>query len=323
MSETPPTAPIAATAHRLAGRAFAWLGEHHTLGALPADITISMTDPDHDYKPLGETALVASLALREGVTGPREAETARRLLDFAWEQLREGDLLYERQLRHPHMTDPLELYAHLARAGYRHPRLERLLAHLRPLRTAQAAEVMPNRRLAVANAARIVGLPARRGLPAHQAHRGHDDRDWRALADATWLGGTPEPWAVDWFTAYCVTHTVFHLTDWGAIRDGLPEPLQEYLRLWLPVWVEAWTEVGQWDLICELLIVDACLDEPVCGPEPWQRLAAVQHDDGLMPHDDRPLPEDPAEIFLAHHHPTVVAAIAGTLALSRALGSTR
>jgi uncharacterized protein DUF6895 len=304
------TAPIATTAHRMAARALDWLGEHHTLGALPpTDTSVGMPQPDRAYKPLGETALVASLALREGVAGPREAATARRLLDFAWEQVREGDLLYERQLLHPQLTDPLELYAHFARAGYRHEQLEQLLGHLHALRSTHVVEMLPNRRLAVANAARIVGID--------------DHRDWPALTSATWLGTTPEPWAIDWMTAYNVTHTVFHLTDWGHARDGLPDPLPAYLRDWLPVWVEVWKEVGQWDLAGELLVVDACLDEPVCGAAAWEELAAVQHDDGLLPRDDEPLPDDPAEVFREHHHTTVVAATAGTIALSGALGTAR
>jgi hypothetical protein len=303
------TAPVATTAHRIAARALDWRGENHARGALPpTDTSADMTQPDRAYKPLGETALVGSLTLREGVAGPREAATAHRLLDFAWEQLRDGDLLYERQLRHPQITDPLELYAHFVRAGYRHEKLEQLLRHLHTLRSTHVVEMVPNRQLAVANAARIVGLDDHRDLPA--------------LTSATWLGTTPEPWAIDWTTAYYMTHTVFHLTDWGHARDRLPDPLPAYLRDWLPVWVQVWKEIGQWDLVGELLIVDACLSEPVCGAEDWEERAAAQHDDGLLPQDDQPLADDPDEVFTEHHHPTIVAATAGTIALSGALGGT-
>jgi hypothetical protein len=298
------SAEVAALAHRMASRALGWLAEHRERGALSDDAVVDTVDPDETYKPLGESALVASLALREGVAGPRDVEHARWVLDFAWEQLRDGDLLYERQLRHPLMSDPLETYAHFARAGYRHERLVELCRHLHALRGVELAEVVPNRRLAVANAARVAGVPGR--------------HDWSALTAATWLGGTPEPWAIDWMTGYHVTHTVFHLTDWGA-RPDLPPRLAAYLAAWLPAWVETWREVEQWDLVGELLAVDSCLDEPVCGVEPWEHLAAVQRDDGMLPRDGQPLAEDADELFRDHHHPTVVAATAGTVALSRAL----
>lgn len=110
---------VLATAQRLASRALAWLHASHAdgLGRIPDNTVVDLSDPDDAYKPLGEIALAASLILRDGVTGPTEARTARELLDHAWAQLREGDLLYERQLRHFTMTDPLETYAHFARAA--------------------------------------------------------------------------------------------------------------------------------------------------------------------------------------------------------------
>ncbi|AEW92631.1 MULTISPECIES: DUF6895 family protein [Streptomycetaceae] len=292
-------------AHQVATRALTWLHANRELGALPPDVTIDLADPDNAYKPLGETALAASLVLRENVAGPRQTQLAAELLEFCWQQLRGGDLLYERQLRHSLLTDPLETYAHFARAGYRHAPMEELLAGLTRLRAARAVECVPNRKLAVANARRVVGL--------------EEDTDWDALTDATWLGATPEPWAVDWMTGYDVTHTVFHLTDWGARPEGLPQRLRGYVRTWLPVWVDVWQEVCQWDLMAELLIVDSACGEPVCGIGPWEQLARVQHEDGLTPRDADPVEEDPEIRYKDHQHPAVVAVIAGTVALSRSL----
>lgn len=304
-----PVEPVAVLAHDMTRRALEWLAENRSRGALPSSWHPDASDPNKEYKPLGEIALVGSLVLREGAAGPREAEAARALLDHAWEEFRHGDLLYERQLRHPLMSDPLETYAHFARAGYEHPGLLQLLTHLHALRAVRAAEVVPNRCLAVANAARVAGVD------------GH--RDWEKLTSATWLGALPEPWAIDWMTGYHVTHTVFHLTDWGGRpgHAGLPPALADYLTAWLPVWAEAWREVEQWDLVGELLAVDACLARPVCPRRLWRDLAAAQRHDGMLPRDAQPLADDPAELFEAHHHPTAVAAIAGTIALSRALGS--
>lgn len=299
-------APVSHSAHRLATRALGWLRRHCELGTLPPGTTAEMADPDSVYKPLGEMALAASLVLREGLASEKEAKAARELLDFAWWELRGGDMLYERQLRHTMMTDPLELYAHFVRAGYRHRRMDALVAHLRSLASSRAAEQLPNRRLAVANAARLVGLG--------------DGVDWRRLADDTWLGSTPEPWAIDWLTAYCVTHSVFHLTDWGGRPGGLPEHVEEYLRLWLPVWLDVWREIQEWDLVAELMIVGSCLREPYSDAGLWEELASVQHEDGLVPRDGKPVEGDAAQRFREHHHTAIVAVVAGTLALSRAGG---
>ncbi|MEK2489669.1 hypothetical protein WN990_08910 [Kitasatospora purpeofusca] len=301
---------ILSTAQQLGSRAMSWLHTCHQrgFGRLPDDVTIDLADPNNAYKPLAESALAASLVLRDGVTGPEDARIARELLDFGWSQLREGNLLYERLLRYPVMTDPLETYVHFARSGYRHAALEELLESLTKVRGIQAIEMMPNRRLALANARRVIGL------------RNQPD-DWPALTARTWLGATPEPWAIDWLTGYHITHAVFHLTDWGAQPESMPEPMRDYVRNWLPVWVDTWLEVGQWDLVGELLVVDSCIGEPVTGAQGWEALAAIQREDGLIPRESaEPVSDDPEQAFRDHEHTAVVAVVAGTVTLSRALG---
>ncbi|UFQ19798.1 MULTISPECIES: DUF6895 family protein [Streptomyces] len=303
------TASTTQTAHQVSTQAVAWLHTHRELGALPADTTIDLGDPDSVYKPLGETSLAASLVLRESAAGSATLRMAQELMAFCWRQFGDGDMLYERLLRYSMMTDPLETYAPFVRCGIRHEPLERLLAHTSALRSFRGFEVVPNRRLAVANAARIVGLD--------QGDRAYD---WPTLTRATWLGDTPEPWLIDWMTGYCVTHTVFHLTDWGGKPEGLPDDLAAYVSTWLPVWIDIWAEIEQWDLVAELMIVGSCLREPYCDPADWERLARVQHADGLVPRDGDPVSADQAQRFSDHQHTAVVAAIAGTLAVSRALG---
>ncbi|MFC4009920.1 DUF6895 family protein [Nonomuraea purpurea] len=39
--------------------------------------------------------------------------------------------------------------------------------------------------------------------------------DMEKVTERTWLGRSPEPWLLDRFHAYALTHTVFHLTNWG------------------------------------------------------------------------------------------------------------
>ncbi|SFC36836.1 DUF6895 family protein [Streptomyces aidingensis] len=298
--------PVRDTARLLADRALSWLHANRRFGALPPGTTETLDDPDSTYKPLGESALAASLVLRDPHSGAGRRAAAQNLLDYLWEQFRAGDLLYERQLRHTLMTDPMETYSHFARAGYRHAELDRLLAHHSRLRSLRAVEVVPNRRLAVANAARVVGLAPLR------------EDDWAALARATWLGAEPEPWAVDWMTAYHMTHTVFHLTDWSARPEGLPAPLAAYLHDWLPVWTDIWREVAQWDLLAELLIVGACLPEPYCDPGHWEALAGIQRPDGLVPRDGEPVTDDPEQRFHDHQHTVAVVTVAGTALAGRA-----
>ncbi|MGP4111403.1 DUF6895 family protein [Streptomyces sp. 4N509B] len=300
------TTDLARIAHEVRSRALGWLHTHRRFGALTGEDLSENLDA---YKALGETALTACLVLRDGAAGSRDRSLARELLEFCWAQVGEGALLYERLLRHPLTTDAVEFYVPFARSGLRHPGLERLIPHLAAAGTAQIVEHVPNRRLAVANALRVTG---------HD--RGAAALAWETLTRATWLGGTPQPWHIDWTTGYAVTHTVFHLTDWGRRPSGLPDDIVAYLTRWLPVWLDVWTEARQWDLVGELLVADCCLPAPRAEVDDWRRLADLQHPDGLTPRDGQPVEDDPATRFRDHQHTTIVAAIAATVALARVLG---
>ncbi|CCH30255.1 hypothetical protein ABZ816_17780 [Actinosynnema sp. NPDC047251] len=295
---------VARLAHDVTAGALGWLQANRHFGAFEDEVNSNINDPDATYKPLCEVALAASLVLRDGVAGTAELQAAHELLDFSWNQLRRGDLLYERQLRHSVITDPLETYSHHARCGLRHEALEQTVAVTSAVNS--MTEVLPNRRLAVANAHRVVGVPR--------------DDDLPAMFRQTWLGQTPAPWAIDWYTAYQMTHAAFHITDWGARPQDVPPDVAEYLENWLPVWFEVWAEAGQWDLLGELLIVGASLPEPRCDPAEWELFAGLQHADGLVPRDSEPVDDDPRERFEANQHTAVVATVAGTVALSRLLG---
>lgn len=299
----PAAEEVRTTALRTGTRALDWLHRNHVQGTFADGATAELAEPDSVYKPLAELSLAASLVMRDAAFPAAQRDTAGELLDFAWDQLRGGDLLYERQLRFPAMTDPLETYVHFHRAGYRHERLQELLAHLASLTSYREYEHVPNRRMAVANATRVVGDA--------------DPTDWPARTAATWLGSTPEPWTMDWMTAYHVTHTVFHLTDWGAQPHALPPHLRDYLATWLPVWTDVWAEIEEWDLVAELVIVDACMPQPAFEPDAWRRLAAAQHDDGLLPRDGRTGRDGDGRRFEDHYHTAVVATVAASLVLSR------
>lgn len=292
-----------ATAYQIVVRALGWLEAAREHFALALDCSCDRLDPVKDFKPVGELALAASIVIREGVTGTREAQLAPALAAFAWAQLREGALLYELARTQPVDTCALEIYACFAEAGYRHRRLDELLTHLGRLRAARVLEMIPSRALAVIHAERRLGLTPR--------------QDPAVLIERTWLGGTPEPWAVDFSTLYAMTHTVFALTDFGARPDDLPASVQTYLHAWLPAWIEVYLEAGQWDLLAELVTVDLCLTKPASYPPVWDALARAQQPDGLLPMGPQRVPTTLAKAFRGHHHPTLVAVIAGTLAISR------
>lgn len=294
-------------AHQISDRALAWLDSVRGQFALPDNVPEEQI-PGKTLKSLSELALMASLVCREAVAGPDSARTARRLLDFAWQQLDEGGVPYRLQAASPAATYPIEMYAPFAAAGYRHPGLDRLTAHLLGLRAGRVIEHVPNRRLAVVAAANAIGVT----IPD----------DVNALIGQTWLGGTPEPWMLDATNAYGVTHTVFHLTDYGASPDSLPAHLHDYLHRWLPVWVEVHCETHLWDLLLELLIVGTCLSPPLFFPAIWEHVATAQRPDGVMPNGVTTPPADTQAAWLNHYHPTIVAVVAGTLTLSRTLAAT-
>lgn len=296
------------SARLVCSRAVSWLGQAGSKFALPDGVVAEQVTA-RALKSLAELGLAMSLVVREAVAGADDAQTARSLLDFAWDQLKHGAVLYRRQLHDPAESVPMEFYAPFARAGYRHRELTALCAHLCSLRAARVRELLPNRQLAAVAAARQLGLSA----PVDPA----------VIVERTWLGGRPEPWMLTPASAYALTHTVFHLTDFGADPGGLPKELQEYLHTWLPVWVEVFTETQPWDLLGELLIVDACLSTPAWYPQAWARLAQAQYPDGMVPNGITRVPSDLSKAFGNHHHPTLVAVIAGTLTVSRSLGASR
>jgi hypothetical protein len=171
----------------------------------------------------------------------------------------------------------------------------------------RALETVPQRRLGIARFA------ARAGLPAYT--------DTADALRRTWLGQTPEPWTVDFHLAYAVTHAVFHLTDWGQDPAALPSDLVDYLTLWLPVWIAEWADQRHWDLLGELLVVDACLPAPALDEDVWRRYAAAQSPAGAMPVQGE-MPTGTADhVFDLVHHPTIVAAFAAAMATSRALAA--
>jgi uncharacterized protein DUF6895 len=122
-------------------------------------------------------------------------------------------------------------------------------------RSWSATEAEPTRLLAVLRAEERLGL--RRAL---------SDADAETAVWRTWLGDLPEPWSFEGRAGYALTHHIFHVTDWGTRRAGLPPELGRYLTHWLPAWLDDWAALEHWDLCGELLVVDACLPVPTLDP---------------------------------------------------------
>ncbi|MBW1597084.1 hypothetical protein [Streptomyces sp. JJ38] len=293
--------------HDVGVRALEWLAAHrdHFRFRLTEDDDLDLAR----LKPVGELAVIGGALYREGVAGSRQSALARELLDFAWRDVLDGGAALARiQREEPLSPMPLEVYTPFRELGLRNPEVERRVAGSRSLASWAALEVQPTRRL---------------GLSVAEERAGHPPSlDVAEAARRTWLGQTPEPWTLSFHLAYDVTHTVFHLTRWGARPEALPPDLAVYLDLWLPAWLEDWAERGHWDLLGELLIVDACLPRPTLDEAAWRCYAAAQDPGGAMPVEGgMPDARDASALFDQLHHPTLVAAFASVMATSRSLAT--
>ncbi|WP_326807470.1 MULTISPECIES: DUF6895 family protein [unclassified Streptomyces] len=294
--------------HTVGDRALSWLDAHRDYFRLTEADRARGDALVERLKPIGELAINMRMLFREGVAGSRQRTRAGALLDFAWRELLDGgNVLAAHQHNEPFSPVSLEIYAAFHELDHRHPGLEAALELPRRSTTWQALEMPPCRRLGVLNAERRMGLTP--------------SGDFARATAATWLGHRPEPWTVHLHTAYDITHTVFHLTNWGEDPGGLPEPLADYLRLYLPAWATDWAELEHWDLLGELLIVDACLPRPALDGELWERYAAAQSPTGAMPTWGQMPQGDPSDVFDTVHHPTLVAASASAMATSRSLSA--
>ncbi|MFD3513805.1 DUF6895 family protein [Streptomyces sp. NPDC058657] len=291
--------------HAVGASAMEWLHAHRDGFRLEEDV-----DPEvgflSRFKPVGELAIICKVLFREGVAGSRQAQLARQLLDHAWEHTLDGGRMLVRGQRiEPLSPVPFEVYLPFKELGYSQPEIERTFRLNQRLESFAALEMPSVRRL---------------GLSAFQRRFGLSPRPPESeIVGGTWLGRTPEPWTVEGHIAYDITHTVFHLTDWGESPDHLPAPLADYLATWLPVWLDDWLNLQRWDLLGELLVVDACLPRPTLDERAWEGFAAAQQPDGAMPAILTMPQGTPDEVFDIVYHSTLVAAFASTLATSRAL----
>ncbi|MDJ0466966.1 hypothetical protein [Streptomyces sp. H27-C3] len=291
--------------HAVGASAIEWLHAHRDGFRLELDVDPEVGFLDR-FKPVGELALICAVLFREGVSGSRQTALARQLIDHAWREVLDGGNMLMRGHRiEPTSPIPFEVYLPFRELGYTHPDVERAAALHHRLTSAAALETTAVRRL---------------GLSAFEGRFGLEPRT--SIQDATartWLAHSPEPWTVGARIGYDITHTVFHLTNWGENARGLPPPIADYLALWLPAWLDDWLNLGRWDLLGELLVVDACMPQPTLDARIWEGFAAAQQADGAMPAMLEMPQGDPQDVFDLIYHPTLVAAFASVLATSRTL----
>ncbi|MDI5968544.1 hypothetical protein POF50_004145 [Streptomyces sp. SL13] len=291
----------------VATAALRWTAARRDDFALPPDILAPDTDVNRTLKPLGELAQLSGSILRHTAPDDERHRLARESVDWAWEQTARGALFADLLRCEPFATYPLEIYAAFAAVGLCHPRVQDFCATMTRTRGWRLLEQPPNRRLGVLN------CEARTGFVPHDAAP--------AVLRRTWLGGLPEPWTFEHASGYALTHTVFHLTDWGRAPQRVPPDLARYLTVWLPAWLDGCLEQEQWDLACELLAVAASVPGP--GPRDasraaWERIAAVQRPDGAVPEAGATAPAMAnGRTFWNCYHSTLVAAFAATLATFR------
>lgn len=286
----------------LALRALEWTADHRSRFRLPDDVTDPGHDVDATLKPLGELARIGVSLRRDSAPETATKRIADDLIDFAWHEFRQGELFMDLLRSAPSTTYPLEFYAPFTEVGLRHHDFEDFAHCMAATRNWAVIELEPTRALGVVNAQRCLGIP-----PGH---------DVETMTRRTWLGGLPEPWAIESFAAYALTHGVFHLTNWGDHGARLSGEITDYLELWLPVWLATWLEEENWDLCGELLVVDALLPDAEPSNEPWRRLAAAQEADGAIPESGREAPPR-GDRFLGCYHSTLVGAFAATSTTAR------
>ncbi|MFJ3671183.1 DUF6895 family protein [Streptomyces sp. NPDC090106] len=303
---TTATTASPAVLHHVGERALDWLDAQRDHFRLTDHDRATNLALGERLKPIGELGINMRVLFREGLAGSRQRERGGALLDFAWRELLDGGaLLADIQRSEPLSPVPMEVYAPFYECGYRNLALEEALAVPRRLRSWAALEVLPNRQMALRAAERRIGLT--------------EGGDVRENLARTWLGQLPEPWTLQMDTAYNLTHTVFHLSNWGEAPSRIPSHVSDYLTQWLPAWIDEWAQREHWDLLGELLVVDACLPTPALDADIWERFAAAQAPSGAMP-IQYGMPEgDPGDVFDLVHHPTLVAAFASAMATSRAL----
>lgn len=146
----------------------------------------------------------------------------------------------------------------------------------------------------------------------------------RTLAARGILVRTPSALHATHQDAYSVTHALFYLSDWVArpIVDLGRRSMERTSRL-VELLLGRYVYARDWDLVGELLLACASLRRTgsACYAAAWLAICDAQRPDGSVPAPPRSRIGDPTaslsadedDPFARDYHPTLVAALAGTL----------
>jgi hypothetical protein len=257
-------------------------------------------------KALAELAFTCDYLCR---AWPSERMRAHRILLFVagiWQRAEYQDLV----VRNP---ESLQLYAltygSLRNAGFDVAGAGPIIQGVVDAGYCLAVEVVPFRKMDLRHVLDHAGI--RHALPA--------------MADSltqTMLARRPPLYYLTSADVYCLTHTIFYLTDFGfdpvdAIESSALAAYRDTVRQLLGLYVR----LRDWDLTAELLICMHCLKSPECEVRvaATQALTAAQLDDGSVPApgfapDGKEACRVGASYAFEHnYHTTLVAALAAFL----------
>lgn len=264
-------------------------------------------------KPLGELTLAASLLSR--LSHRSEDQTWRMALDFSWEQLQEGNLLFDVLKERPDLLVMLSLYATLHHEGYRNKRLEDQIAQLVGTPGFYQTDMLAWRRLDL-----LVGIQ-------EFGFRSDIDSEISETFERTWLSKCHSPWTLTDAAAYGLTHTAFYMTGYGFGVSRLPNRVESYLLDNCLPWTRMYLDEGNFDLAAEMIMTRCCVQSPLKDAEhllPNDFLNA-RLDDGALPcpaYGALTLifgESDPERrYFLQHYHTVLVTCMAAAMAINRA-----
>ena len=151
----------------------------------------------------------------------------------------------------------------------------------------------------------------------------HDFESYRELYENSVLARATEL-ITDSHEAYQVTHTMFHITDFGNRPVELTEPQRQQALILIDQMTDYFVADEYWDLIAELLLCQHLLGQDPTrtrsGAAGVRSLLAVLTPDGRIPAryaaKRPPQTEPPLRLFQFAYHTTLVTALVSLLALA-------
>lgn len=259
-------------------------------------------------KALAELAFMCDYLCR---ARPAERVRSHRILSFVtqvWQRPEYQDLI----VRNP---ESLQLYAltygSLRNAGFDVASAAPVIQGVVDAGYALAVEVVPFRMMDLRHVLDHAGI--RHALPAMED----------SLA-RTMLAQRPPLHYLTGADVYCLTHTIFYLTDFGFDSSNTIDSsaLATYRRM-VEQLLGLYVRLRDWDLTAELLICAHCLRSPPSEVQSAavQALTAAQLDDGSVPaprfdpHGEDARRAGAGYAFEHNYHTTLVAALAAFLCL--------